>query len=193
MLRSLDQKQMEGQMAQEAEPLAIVLSRWIKRERLRPQDIERAVDISRNHLWLMTHGKVSRPTPETLRKLALALATDPNDGTVDRLKRDEALRELSQAAGYPHLAEDLDAGDLARAVQALVGNQQATGFWVELISTHRDISPTLQHLIRNLIEMHRRPGGSDAKGVLVIIAEDDPSIRDEMFRRLTGNGETIRR
>lgn len=179
-------------MADHAEPLAIVLSRWMRRERLRPGDIERASGTSRNHLWLMTHGKVTRPTPETLRKLALALATDPDTGAVDRSKRDDALAELSRAAGYPDLSEDIDEGELVRAIRARVGNQQATEFWVEMIETQRDISPTLQQVIRIAIDLYGRPGGGGVTGLLLLLGDADASTRDAIFRRLTGDGELVR-
>lgn len=179
-------------MAENAEPLAIVLSRWIRRERLRPGDIERAAGISRNHLWLMTHGRVTRPTPETLRKLALALATDPDTGAVDRPKRDEALAELSRAAGYPDLSEDVDEGDLVRAIRARVGNQQATEFWVELIEAQRAISPTLQQVIRIAIDLYGKPGGSGVTGLLLLLGDADPSAREAIIRGLTGGGELVR-
>lgn len=191
MVRTPDRGSMGGQMAENAEPLAIVLSRWIRRERLRPGDIERAAGISRNHLWLMTHGKVTRPTPETLRKLAHAVATDPDTGAVDPLKRDEALRDFSRAAGYPDLSEDIDEGDLARAIRAAVGNQQATEFWVEMIRAHRDISPTVQQLIKTVIDLHNRPGGGGVTGLLLLLGDADPAARDALIRRLTGNGELI--
>lgn len=193
MLRAPDKMRMEGQMADGAEPLAIVLSRWIRRERLRPQDIERASGISRNHLWLMTHGKVTRPTPETLRRLALALATDPHDlAVVDRLKRDEALHELSRAAGYADLTADVDEGELVRAVLALVGNQQSTEFWIEMMRTHGAVSPTLQNLLRAVADLYDRPGGADVTGFLLRLGDADQATRDEMIRRLTGDGEVIR-
>lgn len=192
MLRAPDRKRKGGQMADNAEPFAIVLSRWIGRERLRPQDIERASGISRNHLWLMTHGKVTRPTPETLRRLAKALATDPATDEVDHLKRDEALHDLSRAAGYPDLAQDVDAGDLVRAIRALGGNQQSAEFWIEITRANPNIPPTLQQLVKTMIDMYNRPGGEGVRGMLLLLGDADPATRDELIRRLTGNGELIR-
>jgi transcriptional regulator with XRE-family HTH domain len=189
MLRAPDKMRMEGQMAGQAEPLAIVLSRWI---RLRPQDIERASGITRAHLWLMTSGKVTRPTPETLRRLALALATDPATGEVDRLKRDRALAELSRAAGYADLAEDVDAGDVVRAVRSLVGNQQATEFWIEFMRRHGAVSPTLQQMLMAMADMYDRPGGEDVTGLLVLRAAAEGLSLAELLHRLMGDGEPAR-
>lgn len=167
-------------MADDEPSLATVLSRWIRRERLRPIDIHRAAGITRPHLWLLLNDRVARPEPETLRKLALAVATDPDTKAVDRLKRDEALRDFSRAAGYPASESDLDAGDLVRAIRAVVGNQQSTDFWCEMIKAHGDISPTLQQLIRTVIDLHNRPGGKDTTAML------------DLIRSLTGDGEPAR-
>src|SRR4051812_49329673 len=141
MLSSANQEYGMRQMVDSQPSLASVLSRWIRQERLRPADIERASGITRAHLWLMTSGKVSRPTPETLRKLARALATDPHTGERDRVKAELALRELSEAAGYPELGTDPDASDLAAALRAAVGNQQVADFWREMVGRYPEISP----------------------------------------------------
>lgn len=201
MLRGPDQERPAGQMADEQPSFASVLSHWIRRERLRPRDIERATTpknvpdarprITRAHLWLMTHGRVSRPTPETLRDLALAVATDPNDGTVDRLKRDEALRAFSRATGHLDLTSDVESGDLVFAIQAVVCNQQVAEFWTEMVTSHPDISPTTQHLIRALIDMQNRPGGSDIVSLLLLLNGPDQPSAAELLRRLTmGTGDT---
>jgi transcriptional regulator with XRE-family HTH domain len=172
-------------MAEESPSLATVLTRWIRRERLRPYDIERASGITRAHLWLMTHGRVKRPTPETLRKLAKALASDPETGEVDRLKRNEALREMSAAVGYADPGSSADRDDLVRVVGAVVGNQQVTEFWCELISEHPDVSPTLQYLIRAVITVHDRPGGSDVTSLLLALDGYTSPELAELARRLS--------
>lgn len=191
-----------GQMASAEPSFATVLSRWIRRERLRPQDIERATTpkgvpdarpgITRGHLWLLLRGRVARPEPETLRLLALAVATDPDTQAVDCLKRDEALREFSAAAGYPSTDADVDAEDLARAIQAVVGNLQSTEFWCEMIEQHGPIPPTTQQLIRLVIELHTRPGGSDVMALLRVLENAEAPPLSELLRRLLGDGEFAR-
>lgn len=192
MLTARNQECGMGQMAEHAEPLAIVLSRWIRRERLRPADIAAASGISRAHLWLMTSGKVTRPTPETLRRLALGLATDPDTGEVDRLKRDAALAELSRAAGYPDLAEDVDEGDVVRAVRSLVGNQQAAEFWIGMMRKHGAVSPTLQQMLMAIADNFDRPGGEGPTGLLAVLAAAEGLSLAELLHRLTGDGERAR-
>lgn len=177
-------EQAVGQMAAAKPSLATVLKRWMRRERLRPNEVAGLAGISRAHLWLMLNGRVARPTPETLRKLARALASDPHERTVDRLKRDEALRELALVAGYPDLADRADAGELIRAIMAVVGNPQAAEFWAEMIAAHPTLSPTLQNMIRAVIAVHGRPGGEDLLSLLVLLNGPDRPSATELLKRL---------
>jgi len=164
-----------GQMADRAESLAMVLSRWIARERLRPGDVERASGVSRNHLWLIRQGKIARPTPETLHRLADALATDPATGDIDQPKRYTALHELAHAAAYPDLAADIPTDDLVRAMRARVSNLQVADFWVDMAITYPDISPTHQQFLRAFLEMYRRSDGGDIISMLFLL--------DRMYQR----------
>lgn len=166
-----------GQQASAESGLASVLSRWIRRERLRPADIERAAGVTRAHLWLITTGKVSRPMPETLRKIAQGLATDPDTGEVDRLKRDQALMELSAAAGYPETG-DADADELAHAIRAVVGNQQLTEFWCTVIAAYPTLTPTHQQVLRAVLELIHRPGGSALMAALALDGWEPPTAVD---------------
>jgi transcriptional regulator with XRE-family HTH domain len=192
MLPSLDRERTGGQMAENAEPLATVLTRWIRRERLRPADIERACGVSRAHLWLMTSGKVPRPTPETLRKLALGLATDPDTRVVDRLKRDHALGELSVAAGYPDFRTDADAGDLIVALRAASANHQVAEFWREMVERYPDLSPTHQQIVRSVLEQIVLRGSDDVTSLLLLLSAAGEPALAELLHRLMGDGEPAR-
>ena len=184
MIDDADSMGAMGQMAAAEPSLATVLLRWMHDERLRASDVARNSGLSRHHVGSIAKGAILRPTPETLRQLAVGLACHPDGGEPDPLKRDQALRELSQAAGYADLADDPVHGDLMRAIRGVLGNEQAAEFWREMIERHGLISPMLQHLIRALIETHNRPGGERLMSMLLLLNSDDPFAVSELVRRL---------
>jgi transcriptional regulator with XRE-family HTH domain len=156
----------DRQMSHDEPTLAAVLQRLMRQERLRPHQVAAASGLTRAHLWLLLNGRIARPTPETIRKLAVGLATDPYDNVVDQDKRILLLRQLSAAAGYPDLSVQSQPGALVREIQAVVGNPQMTDFYERLIREHPSLSPTLQQLILALIQIHGQPGGEQVIGRL---------------------------
>jgi hypothetical protein len=132
----------------------------------------------------MLRGKIARPTPETVRKLAAAVATDPDTGEVNALKRDEALHELSGAAGYPDIAVDVGADDLVQAIRARVGNLQVADFWAEMVTTYPDLQPPYQQLIRTWLEIYAKRGGGDTVSLLLALSTIDASLPEDLRRWL---------
>lgn len=140
--------------------IATVLQRWMRRERLKPHEVARASGLSRAHVGLIAHGRVARPGPDTLRRLATGLATDPYDGAVDANKRASALADLSVAAGYADLSLEADPGSIrAAALAAGLGDQPAR-FYEALMLAYPDPTPPVQDVVRGVLERFaRRPGG----------------------------------
>lgn len=71
-----------------------------------PRHVARHGRISRNNLWLIQHGRIAKPFPETLRKLARGIAAGA-DGQVDIAVMRDVYRDLAVAAGYD---DPLDVG-----------------------------------------------------------------------------------
>jgi transcriptional regulator with XRE-family HTH domain len=142
--------------------IAMALQRWMRRERLRPHQVAKASGLSRAHVGLILHDRVVRPGPDTLRRLATGLATDPYDGSLDADKRAQALADLSIAASYADLSLEAEPGSIrAAAIAAGLGDQPAR-FYETLMLEYPDPNPTTQDLVRQILErFKRRPQGDD--------------------------------
>jgi hypothetical protein len=81
---------------------------------------------------------------------------------------------------------------VVRAVRSLVGNQQATEFWREMVRLHGAVSPTLQQMLMAMADMYDRPGGEDVTGLLVLLAAAEGLSLAELLHRLMGDGEPAR-
>jgi transcriptional regulator with XRE-family HTH domain len=142
--------------------VATVLQRWMRSERLRPHEVAKASGLSRAHVGLILHGRVARPGPDTLRRLATGVATDPYDRTVDADKRASALAELSIAAGYADLSLEAEPGSVRAALLAAGLGDQPARFYEELMLAYPDPAPPVQDIVRGVLErFKRRPEGDD--------------------------------
>jgi transcriptional regulator with XRE-family HTH domain len=197
MLTGADLKRVVRQMAEAAPSLATVLTRWIRRRRLTQVQIAAASGITRSYISTMANGGVSRPSPETLRRLARGVATEPErvdaDGTVvpkllDQLEYEQALRELSEAAGFADLTHEPDRGVLVREIQALGSNLQAADFWRALMEAHPNPSPPVQQMLRFFADTYDRPGGGDVQSLWLLLGAlmppDSATLLEQVRRGL---------
>lgn len=95
--------------------LAGVLNGWVERSRLDKAVLARLAGIGRDTLYRVLRGMPAQP--DTLRKLARGLATDPFSGEVDQAVRYEALRDFAQVTGF-ELMEDDTPPSLEAAIRA---------------------------------------------------------------------------
>lgn len=164
----------EGQMSTDEPPIAAVLQRWMRKERLRPGDVERASGLSRGTIWLIRHGRVPRPGYDTIRRLAVGVAADPDSGQVDRVKQRAALRELAEAAGYVEQEEPGPAPAPAASFRACGLDDQPARFWEEMGLTYPDLDPTGQQIVRAVLERYGKRGGDDVTSWLLEKLLADP-------------------
>lgn len=178
-----------GQMAGDAPSLASELQRWMAQEYLKPAEVARNAGLTRHHVSLIARGRIARPNPETIRQLAIGVATHARSGITDEVKRTRALRDFALATGHTDLEADPVHGDLVRVLRTRASNEQVVEFYERLITTCPDISPTLQHLIWALIENFNRPGGDRVMAMLMLLNADDPSAIGELARRIRESDE----
>jgi transcriptional regulator with XRE-family HTH domain len=99
----------------ERSELTETLTAWIERMRLDKSELTRLAGIGRQTLYRLLDGE--RPQPETLRKIARGLATDPRSRDIDPILRREALRDFEAATGLELLDAD-EALNLEAAIRA---------------------------------------------------------------------------
>jgi transcriptional regulator with XRE-family HTH domain len=173
MLSTTHSEKAQGSMRGGDTPIAIVLTRWMHRERLKPIDVERASGLSHGQIWLVRMGRVARPSLGTIEKLARGLATDP-DGVVDAHKRTAARRELAEAAGWDDLADAPIAPGVEAALRAAGLAPQTARFYADLAAEYPEIDPATQQIVRGLLDrLRRRPGGDDVTNWLLDLLRDD--------------------
>lgn len=95
--------------------LADVVKTWMERRRLDRVELARLSGIARNTLYRILEGMAAQP--ETLRKIAKGLATDPHTDEIDSGIRLLALRDFAQVAGID-LADDAPPPTLEQAIRA---------------------------------------------------------------------------
>lgn len=140
--------------------IATVLQRWMRSERLRPYQIAEAAGLSRAHVGLILHGRVTRPSDDTLRKLAVGVATHPYDGTVDRETQAAALRAFSLAVGIEDLNMVPEPGSLYAACRAAGISDQPSRFWETFVLSCPEPDPALQQILLGVAERLGRRGAT---------------------------------
>jgi len=96
-------------------PLADVYAAWSMLRDVTIADVQRASGLARHTVENVHHGRGRQPTRETLRRVAIGIATDPRTGRYHETIMNEAYRDLSIAAGYgePDAADARSLMDLA--------------------------------------------------------------------------------
>lgn len=103
--------------------LGDTLEKLIQDQRVSIAHIVKYGEISRNTIWLIQQGVTTTPEPETLRKIARGLATDPHSAQFDRPVYITCLRTLCEGAGMRDLTADIPPCDLETEIRAVVGNR----------------------------------------------------------------------
>lgn len=78
--------------------LAECVQSWMQRQRLEKAELARLSGIGRNTLYRILEGMPAQP--DTLRKIAKGVATDPHSGEVDAAVRQDVLKDFSDATGF---------------------------------------------------------------------------------------------
>lgn len=129
--------------------LSTVLQSWMRRQRLKPADLVRLSGLSRPTVSTAREG--GKVSSDTVRALAVGLARDPYDGTIDARVYGEALRELAEAAGFPHMALEIAAApDIAESIRPAVRSPEVADLWAEIIRDNPDATPDQLALLRSL-------------------------------------------
>lgn len=129
--------------------LATAVERWRIEQRLEWTQLARLAGISRGTLNNVRLGK--SVNSDTLRKIALGLATHPHTGEFDAVVHARALRELFDVSGL--IADDqLPRPDLRASVAEVVGAGR-TADQVDVIV--RDLAKLPPHLQDRWIDMAR--------------------------------------
>lgn len=140
--------------------LADVLQTWMRRQRLRPVDLVRLSGLSRPTVYEARDG--GRVSAETVRLLARALATDPYDGEVNAALHAEALRELAEAANYPHLlSEAPPPPDLDSEIRAIIPNRTRAAAIAEFVRRYPNMTPDQRRMVDALVDGIVRLGDKD--------------------------------
>ena len=98
--------------------LGAVLDDWLKRQRVPVAHLTRIAKVSANTIWLIQQGTTTKPEMQTIRKIALGMATDPADGVFDQAVFDEALRDLAEAAGLSDQLRDVPPPTLEAVIRS---------------------------------------------------------------------------
>lgn len=134
-------------------PLATALAALLAERRLTVAQVARAAGFSRTTVAYILSGKTRHPPIATIRRLAVALATDPKTREVERPAVARIERILTVAGGY---ADPI--GGEARTLTELglyheLNSLERARAWVEGIAECRDLWPDE---IRALFESARR-------------------------------------
>jgi hypothetical protein len=125
--------------------LAEALDGWIADQRLRVADVARSGGLSRQTVYNIRDGELV--SPETVRKLARGVATDPRTGVLDRSLYGMALSELFLAAGFKPPEDEVVTVSLEDQITRLVG-RRATA---EQIARALELYPELSQDKRTLL------------------------------------------
>ena len=95
--------------------LADVVREWMDRQRLDRVELAKLSGIARNTLYRILEGMAAQP--ETVRKIARGVATDPRTGDIDSTVRAAALRDFARVTDID-LAEEAPPPTLESAIRA---------------------------------------------------------------------------
>lgn len=110
-------------MTENGDPsLSAMLDRWMRRQRVRTEHLVRHGAVSRNTISRVRHDQTERPTVDTIRRIARALATDPYDRSIDYVAYVRASRDLLLAAGYDPADEESWIVGLEFSISAFLGD-----------------------------------------------------------------------
>lgn len=122
----------------------------MRRQRLKQADLVRLSGLSRPTITAAREG--SKIGTESVRALARGLATDPYDGTFDGTVYADALRDLAEAAGYPHLLTEMPSADLESEIRAITKSPATAEMWAEFIRDNPDATPDQIRMMRALLK-----------------------------------------
>lgn len=131
--------------------LGDTLERLIQDQRVSIAHIVKYSGISRNTIWLIQQGVTTDPEPETLRKIARGLATDPHSTKFDRPVYVNSLRALCEAAGLPDLTEEIPPCDLETEIRAVVGDRDAASVLTLLVRRYPRMTPGERKLVDSVL------------------------------------------
>lgn len=123
----------------ETSALSGALRAHMREQRAKPAYLARVGGLAPNTIVLILRGTTGRPKPETLRRLALALATDPYTGEVDRPYLERALGDLQTAAGYIAVGADVRRAVLRLGLRLAVAGSERVAAWEWLIERYASL------------------------------------------------------
>jgi hypothetical protein len=124
--------------SRDSDDLAVVLMLMKKDQRVTYAHIARPGKMSRNTIKLILTGETRHPGRETVCKILVGLALDPDDGTTDQEFLTEAIERVTQVPGYEDLMTDWLPGTLECLLAAQVGDLARARAWLRLIRERQD-------------------------------------------------------
>jgi hypothetical protein len=125
--------------------LADALERWLQRTRLEKAVVARQGGLSRGTLYYILDG--SPAEPDTLRKVARGLATDPFSKAFDPHLYADAIEELFAAAGYALPPNEVVRISLEDEVERLVRNRATAEQIVKVLEKFPELSTDKRTLL----------------------------------------------
>jgi hypothetical protein len=155
---------------------------WLlkKDQRVSYAHIARPGKLSRNTVKLILDGTTRNPSRETVCKLLIGLALDPDDGTTDQEFLKDALARVTQVSGYEDLVTDWLPGTLACLLAAHVGDLEVAKAWLGLIRDRQDAG------LAEIAEIRRTPRSHAPRAVTRV--SSSRSARQRRRRNSGGDG-----
>jgi hypothetical protein len=166
--------------SRDSEELAHVLWFLKKDQRVSYAHIARPGKLSRNTVKLILDGTTRNPTRETVCKVLIGLALDPDDGTTDQEFLKDALARVTQVPGYEDLVTDWLPGTLECLLAAHVGDLAVARAWLEMIRDRRDAG------LDEIAEIRRSPRVHAPRAVTPVSSSRSARLRRR--RRATVDG-----
>lgn len=132
--------------------LGDVIDALIKRHRVGITHISDTGGVSRNTIDLIRKGTTGEPGPETLRKIARGLATDPHSGDFDRPVYVDALRKMSEAAGLPDLTLDFPPCDLEAEIRSVIKDRDRASVFAAVLRRYPTMTPGQRRLVDSVLD-----------------------------------------
>lgn len=125
--------------------LADALQRWLERTRLEKAAVARQGGLSRGTLYSILDG--SPAEPDTLRKIARGLATDPFTKAFNPHLYAEAVQDLFTAAGYELPPNEIVRISLEDEVERLVRSRADADQIARALKRFPNLSPSKRQLL----------------------------------------------
>lgn len=144
--------------------LSAMLERWMRRQRVKTEHLVRHGAVSRNTVWRARHDQTERPTIDTIRRIARALATDPYDRSIDYVAYVRASRDLLGAAGYDPAEEETWIVGLELSISAFLGDPVRGQALARFLRENPDLTEAEIDALQRYVAVVLRGGRSPEDG-----------------------------